>query len=83
MEGKMNTQTQENYLPAFMVNHSQCDRSEAIPVEGIHYLYDGNDQIAVSLECMARTPSGYHTKMGQDWVTTDESFITPGPDGPN
>ena len=78
----MNTQAQDNYLPAFMANHSQCDRSEAIPVEGVHYLYDGNDQTAIPMECMSR-PTGYHTNMGQDWVTTDHTYITPGPDGPN
>lgn len=78
----MKTEVNENYLPAFMANFSQCERSEAIPVEGVHYAYDREGQTAIPLVCMSR-PTGYHTKMGQDWVTTDHTYIDPNPNGPN
>lgn len=72
----MKTEVHENYLPPFMANFSQCERSEAIPVEGVHYAYDREGQTAIPLTCMSR-PTGYHTNMGQDWVTTDHTYITP------
>lgn len=70
----------DNYLPPFMAAYSQCDRSEAIPVEGVHYAYDRDGQTAVPMVCMS-SPTGYHTNMGNDWVTTDHTLIEP--DGPN
>ena len=78
----MKTEVHENYLPPFMANFSQCERSEAIPVEGVHYIYDSEGQTAIPLSFMSR-PTGYHTNAGQDWVTTDHTCIDPTPNGPN
>jgi hypothetical protein len=73
----------KNYLPPFMAGYSECERSEAIPVEGVHYAYDPDGQTAIPMECMSR-PTGYATQMGNDWVTTDHTLIEPpGPNGPN
>lgn len=78
----MQQETITNYLPPFMASRTECDKSAVIPVEGVDYRYDSDGQTAVPINCMSR-PTGYHTNQGQDWVTTDQTYIDPTPNGPN
>lgn len=78
----MRQENTTNYLPPFMASVTESEKSSVFAVEGVDYSYDSDGQTATPNTLML-SATGYHTNMGQDWVSTDETYITPGPSGPN